>query len=421
MKRITLTLFTLLLLVLQPIFAQQSISLKFNRTGNDASSVTVNVVDANGNSVNGITALLESSHTFKGTSENVTNGIICPDVNGNTSPTIELTFTVTGVPNGFTFNKVGLNIHALNGGSKYQANNDNKVRQWNVNAIVNNETFGSLDNIDIAAGVSGPQGVHTVWNITQSTPVVCNGTVTAKLTITKGATNEGCFFGLSEIILSTDGAEPEPEPEPKPEPEPVEGEGKVYLISWKNTGANFITEEADNRMTIQSKSVNKAQFWKFIPTEKENCFYIQNTATNRYIGSCNLTPSSASKVFTSATPVEYYVGKTTKTSGENGNCWFFSSTDCSNYNNESAGPCALNKDGQSDYIITWTAGVNNVGSYWKLIETEDLYELCPFDVSTTIGNIGSSYNIETPAGKNLTIVEGLPKLSEPDSFDENQE
>ncbi|MBR4848477.1 MAG: hypothetical protein IKV07_03875 [Bacteroidaceae bacterium] len=214
---------------------------------------------------------------------------------------------------------------------------------------------------------------------------------------------------------------PTPTPDPEPAPEPVEGEGKVYFISWKNTGANYITEEADGRMTVQAKSVTKAQFWMFIPTEKENCFYIKNTATGRYMGSCNLTPASASKVTTSATPVEYYVGKTAATSGENANCWFFSSTDCSNYSSESAGPRALNKDGASSYVITWTAGVNNVGSYWKLIETPDLYELCPFDASTAIGSIGASYNIETPAGKNLTIADGNLALVAPDSFDENQE
>ena len=422
MKKLILALFSLLLLAFTPIFAQQSISLKFNRTGSNASDVAVSIVDANGNAIEGVTASLASSHSLKETSNAVTSSIVCPNVNANTNPTIELTFTVTGIPNGYTFNKVGLDIHALNGSSGYQDNKDGVTRQWNVNATVNNTVFGSLNNIDIAAGVGSQGNVHKVWDIAGST-VTCNGTVTAKLTITKGTTNNGCFFGLSEITLSTDGTAPAPEPEPEPEPtpEPEEGEGKVYLISWKNTGANYITEEADNRMTVQAKSVTKAQFWMFIPTEKENCYYIKNTATDRYMGSCNLTPSSSSKITTSATPVEYYVGKSAATSGENANCWFMSSTDCANYSNESAGPRALNKDGASSYVITWTAGVNNVGSYWKLIETADLYELCPFDVSTSIGNIGASYNMETPSGKNLTIADGNLALASPDSFDENQE
>ena len=203
--------------------------------------------------------------------------------------------------------------------------------------------------------------------------------------------------------------------------EVTDKESKVYLISWKNTGANYITEEPDGRMTVQGKDVTKQQFWMFIPTENENCFYIKNTATGKYMGSCNLPQSDESKVQTSTSPVEYYVAKTAATSGENANCWYFSSTDCNNYSNESSEPNALNKDGASNYVITWKAGTNNIGSYWTLIKTEDLYELRPFAVSSAIGNIGASYNMETPDGKNLTISEGNLAIADPDSFDENQE
>lgn len=420
MKKIVLTLFSLLLLVAQPIFAQQSISLKFNRTGTNAESVAVQTTDENGNAINGMTVNFASSHNLKGTGSAVTNGILCPDANGNTNPTINLTFTINGIPAGFAFEKVALDIHALNGGGSYQANDDNKLRQWNVAATVNDNAFGSLDNIDIAAGIGASgSSVHQIWEIANE-KTEANGTVTVKLTITKGTTNEGCFFGLSEVLLTSDGVEPAPEPEPEPEPEPVEGEGKVYLISWKNTGANYITEENDHRMTIQAKSVTKAQFWMFIPTENENCYYIKNTATGRYLGSCNLNPSSDSKITTDTAPVEYYVGKSSAKSGQ----WYLSSTDCANYNNESNGPRALNKDGASDYVITWVTRQNGTyddGSYWKFIETADLYEICPFDASTTIGNIGASYNMETPDGNNLTFADSKVALASPDSFDENQE
>ena len=209
--------------------------------------------------------------------------------------------------------------------------------------------------------------------------------------------------------------------EVKPVSEPEEGDAKVYLISWKNTGANYITEEPDGRMTVQGKDITKQQFWMFIPTENENCFYIRNTATGNYMGSCNLTPSSESKVQTNIQPMEYYVAKTTATTGENANCWYLSSTDCDNYSNENSNPRALNKDGASNYVITWKAGTNEVGSYWTLIETEDLYELQPFAISNAIGNIGASYNVQTPSGKNLTFADNNPSLATPDSFDENQE
>ena len=420
MKRIYLTILTLLLMAVQPMMAVSGIGLKFNRTGTDASSVTITVVDENGATIEGATAAVATSHSFKPTINAVTDAILCPNINANTNPNIELAFTINGVPAGFTFDKVGLDIHALNGGSNYQEPSDGVTRQWNVTTTVNNAEFGALNDIDIAAGVGTSGNVHKVWDITGTT-VNADGTVTVKLAITKGTTNGGCFFGLSELQLSTDGEEPEPEPEPEPTPEPDTDGAKVYLISWKNTGTNYITEESDHRMTVQSRDNAKPQFWMFIPTENENCYYIKNTATDRYIGTCNLTPSSASKIYTSTTPVEYYVKQTTATSGEIANCYYFSSTDCTDYSSESAGPRALNKDGASDYVITWQAGTSRVGSYWQLIETEDLYEPRPYDGSEAIGKIGASYNVEAINGKNLTINEGAPALATPDAFDENQE
>ena len=421
MKKLYLTILALLILAAQPLMAVSGIGLKFNRTGTDASSVTVTVVDENGTAISGATASVTTSHSFKGTGNAVTSAILCPNINGNTGPTIELVFNINGIPAGFKFSRVGLDIHALNGGSNYQENSDNVVRQWNVATAINNAAFGSLDNIDIAAGVGTSGAVHKVWDITGTT-VNTDGNVTVKLTITKGTSNAGCFFGLSEITLGTEGAEPEPEPEPEPDPTPEPGENgaKVYYIQWKNTGANYITEESDHRMTVQSKDNTKPQFWMFIPTENENCYYIKNTATGRYIGSCNLTPASASKIYTSTTPVEYYVGKSTVKSGLH----YFSSTDCTNHNSEISGPRALNKDGASEYVITWMTRQNGTyddGSYWKLVETEDLYEVRPFEASTALGSIGASYNIETPNGKNLTIADGNLGLAVADTFDENQE
>ncbi len=419
MKKLKTIILTLLLVAAQSALAVTGIGLNFNRTGSDAQSVAITVIDENGAAIAGATATLSASHAFKETANAVTDGILCPNVNGNTNPTIELTFSVSGVPAGFSFSKAALDIHAFNAGGNYQENSDGVARQWNVEAAVNGNSFGSLNDIDIAAGVGSAGNVHKVWEIEGAT-VECNGNFTVKLTITKGSSNSGCFFGLGALVLTTEGATPAPEPEPEPEPEPSEGEGLVYLISWKNTGGNYITEENDHRLTVQSRDNTKPQFWMFIPTENENCYYIKNTATGRYIGSCNLNPSSASKVQTSTTPVEYFVKRTSATTGEKANCHWFSSTDCANYSNESAEPRALNKDGASDYVITWKAG-NDVGSYWKLIETEDLYEIRPFEGSAAIGQIGASYNVEAADGRMLTFANGKPALAAADAFDENQE
>ena len=167
------------------------------------------------------------------------------------------------------------------------------------------------------------------------------------------------------------------EPEPEPDPEEVVhtfSADKVYYIQWKNTGANYITENRDKSLTVADKKNSKYQFWRLIPVEgKSHCYKVQNVVTGNYMGSCNMTPSSSSRVTTSATAVEYYIGATAG-SGEIAGCHYFSSTDCDNYSNESAGPRALNKDGASSYVITWQAGTSRPGSYWKIVETTEKWQ-----------------------------------------------
>ena len=370
MKKI-LTSIVLLFVVLMSAAANDIVSLTFNRTGTDAASVGVLVKDGEGNAIEGVSAVLTFvSHGLK-TGGSITSGIVCPNVNGNTNPTITMTFTVSGLPSGYTFDKMGLHIHALNGGGNYQETNDNVVRQWNVAATAGGDAFASFNNIDIAAGITG---ANKLWETTQfeSVGLDANGNLVLTLTITKGTTNSGCFFGLSEVRLITAAAEPTPNPE---EVVHTFSSDKVYYIQWKNTGANYITENRDKSLMVADKKSSKYQFWRLIPVEgKSHCYTVQNVVTENYLGSCNMTPSSSSRVSTSATAVEYYIGATAATSGENANCYYFSSTDCANYNDESAGPRALNKDGASSNVITWNAGVGNVGSYWKIVETTDVYQ-----------------------------------------------
>lgn len=377
MKKIILSIATLLLGLTGLQAANDVVSLTFSRTGSDASSVTVNVVDSEGVAINGASATIVSSHTLKATAGDITSSILCPNANANTSPTIELTLQVSGLPTDFTFSTVRLDIHAFNGAGNYQQNSDNVVRQWNVAVATGSSadavsTFGTLTDIDIAAGVGKTDHVHKVWEMTTKSPANASNPLIVKITITKGTTNGGCFFGLSEVRLGT--ADTDPAPEPEPEPEGEFDANKVYYITWKNTGSNYITESTNKALSVSAKSTGRYQFWRFIPTDSEGCYYIQNVVTERYIGSCNLTPSSSSRVTTTETPTAYYIGNTAATSGEIAGCHYLSSTDCADYRDESKGPRALNKDGASSYIITWQAGTSRPGSYWTITATDDTYQ-----------------------------------------------
>lgn len=208
------------------IIGNSHASLVFTRTGTAANTVSATVhnefnevMTADGSDVTGTLASVsvETNVDFKATATHITNGILCPDRNGNeidTNGDIVLTFTYSNLPSTFTsFNNIGLDIHALTRDSKYQQNNDKKSRKFNVavdvGADVNNlVSFGSLTEAEIAAGIGvSSQSVHKVWNVASDNAVtVENNSVVVRLTIsTTDALCIGCFFGLSNIILSAEG------------------------------------------------------------------------------------------------------------------------------------------------------------------------------------------------------------------------
>lgn len=198
------------------------LQLSFTRSGTTAGDVTVTA-----GGIDGVTAELTSvSHTLKGITN---NAVICPDVNGNTNPEISYVITVNGLPATERFNTLGLDIHALNGAGAYQQPNDNKKRQWNVTASINDNEFASYNDIDIAAGVT--EG-HKVWTATATDAVTATSPLVITINVGKGTANEGCFFGLSNVTLSY--VEAEPTPDPDPDPDPDDTDAKVYTIKWKN-------------------------------------------------------------------------------------------------------------------------------------------------------------------------------------------
>jgi len=188
----------------EPEVTANAISLAFTRTGTNGESVSVVAVNENGETLENVSVAVATTVDFRPTAGSITEAILCPNVNGNTGADIEMTFTLSNLPEGFSFNNIGLDIHALNGGNRYQENGDNKVRQWNVAVAANDAAFGSLTDIDIAAGI-GESGVsvHKVWDIEGAAVESAENSIVIKVNVTSGTKNEGCFFGLSEIQLTT--------------------------------------------------------------------------------------------------------------------------------------------------------------------------------------------------------------------------
>lgn len=363
-------------------YATDPVVLSFNRTGTTASDVSITV-----EGIDGVTAQLESvSHSLK---ELDSSTIICPNINGNTSPTIELVFNINGMSEDFTFNNVGLNIWALNASGGTQSSSDGKTRQFNVSVALDDSEIASQTNLDPAAGV---ENAYKYWYLTTGEIQTATSSMKLTLTITTGSENVGCFFGLENISLSY--------------VEEVEEDHTltdgIYTIKWKNNTTYYMCEGSENTLFVDSYSNTNKIFWELISTGNENCYYIRNTVTGNYIASCNNKASSASVIYTSDTPVEYYIGYSTATSGENLGCYWMSSTDCSTYSKESDNTRALNKDGASTNVITWIANTGYVGSYWTLAASEDLYEINAFKASPAIGTITTEYYILNTEGKVYT-------------------
>ena len=166
------------------------LTLTFNRPSNSEFTATVNGVADASVSKDGFDTFLSSGF--------VTNAILCPNKNGKDDPNITLTFTITGLPENYKFNGIGMHVHAFNSGGGYQENKDSKVRQFNVKVTANNQDFVTYNDIDLAAGVIGS---HKTWARSAEEVTVADGSLTLSLNITKGTQNDGCFFGLESIVL----------------------------------------------------------------------------------------------------------------------------------------------------------------------------------------------------------------------------
>ena len=156
---------------------------------------------------------------------------------------------------------------------------------------------------------------------------------------------------------------------------------------------------------MANQSSSSCQYWQFVPTGNDKCFYIKNAVTGDYIQSCNYSGSIDNKheqVKMGTTPVEYYVVQNSTLN----NAYRMSSTDCSNYKTTTSNPFGINKDGASSNIVIWYAGNSNTGSYWYVEETEFDYEQRPFTPSNNVGQPVMEYVMLNVSGTQALTLNG---------------
>ena len=176
------------------------LKLTFDRTGDNV-SVSVAGLD-------GVTAsVVSKSHAWKDLGVANANTILCPNVNGNTDPTITWGLQINGVPANYKLNGVALDIHALNGAGQYQDPADAVARHWNVAIAQGGTTVANFADIEISQGTEEGRTMgnnHKVHSVAAAEALAATDPMTLDFTVTKGSVNLGCFFGLSEVTLTYD-------------------------------------------------------------------------------------------------------------------------------------------------------------------------------------------------------------------------
>lgn len=146
--------------------------------------------------------------------------------------------------------------------------------------------------------------------------------------------------------------------------------GKVYVIHRYNDSNSYIYENGSALKTAPKTNTNK-QYWQFVPTEKANCYYIQNVTSKRYVQSSNTKESQQIKV--GNTPVEFEIKQNTTEGAAPKGYYYMCSTD-QTIDNTKDGTLGLNYAGGQGQVVAYHIRYNRGNSYWDIQESAYDYE-----------------------------------------------
>lgn len=201
-----------------PMDAQKQVRLTFNRAGGTAvGNVTVKVTDESGNTIDGVTATLQSIKQGTGTDAGTTatdvallSGmelnthpeILCANYKNEKNSFAEFTFKISGL-NNFSLNHSDLQISAMNLNGRFQNSKDQRycdVRVWG------NENKSTLIASTDGILVDKLGGSYTVdntidWEIKGEATTQAATDQYLVVRMAKSSNSNGCFFGLKQITL----------------------------------------------------------------------------------------------------------------------------------------------------------------------------------------------------------------------------
>lgn len=145
--------------------------------------------------------------------------------------------------------------------------------------------------------------------------------------------------------------------------------GKVYVIHRNNDSNSYIYENGNALFAAPKTNTNK-QYWQFVPTEKANCYYIQNVTSKRYVQSSK-TPGESKQIKVGNTPVEFEIKP--NTNGDFKGYYYLCSTD-QTIDNTKDGTLGLNYASAQGQVVAYHIRYNRGNSYWDIQESAYDYE-----------------------------------------------
>ncbi|WP_027450198.1 FIVAR domain-containing protein [Xylanibacter brevis] len=166
-------------------------------------------------------------------------------------------------------------------------------------------------------------------------------------------------------------------------------EQKTYSICNRNDANIFMQDNGTGKVALGS--FNDKSYWKLIATTKDNCYYVQNAVTEKYMQS---TASSEVEVKTGDTPVEISIILCTE---EGEGMYGMASTDQNTYNFTSG---TIGANWRNDNVVQGFAAVSgtNHRSFWKIEERaipEPVTLTSPYAGSVAAEGTFFLYNVKT--------------------------
>ena len=254
------------------------VHVTFSNTGTTwtGATYTVNAKDAEDNAVDGISATGSSDSGLKQPQNNVTSSMLFFDCQTSTCSNKTVTFTLTGVPAGSSFNTISLPMYAVTFGGGWQ---NPQTRHVNVGLNVTGgitKSFDQITDFNITEIASGNLNGNLVFSSSESM-VATGDPIVVSFTFSTGTSNAGCFMAFESLNL-TNQVDPYDDPY----------DGKTFIIRHANPAqaTKHLAIADDGEKVVFSTRNDGLEAWTFEATgtpgqyklSNPNIGYLKNTA-----------------------------------------------------------------------------------------------------------------------------------------------